>query len=378
MLQLDDPGRPLDASTLDAPGGFAWWYLDALDEAGNGAVCIWSYGLPFLPGLRADRLAGDPRRPRLHPSLNLALYRQGRPAWYSLLTLPPERVTWDGLSWQFGDSTLHRDDGSRDGRGATLTADLDLPCPGSAERLRGRITLTGPRATHTGIPEGPLAHAWTPLLGAAQATVDLTLGDAPFLSLRGSGYHDRNASHTALDALGIDHWTWGRAVFGDTLVIHYLTWPAEPDGVPVLVVVQVGADGAVTVREDVRATLRGRRRSWMGMTWWRQVDLHLGGEGDADALSVQYDAPVDDGPFYLRCQTRVTWRGQQARGWAELCRPDRIDLPRHRPLVQMCVQREQGRESMWLPLFAGPHTRRLTRLLAHWRGGRPLLAESNP
>ena len=60
MLQLDDPHRPADRDLLASPGGFAWWYVDALDEQGNGIVCIWSWGLPFLPG---DRAAHNPDKP---------------------------------------------------------------------------------------------------------------------------------------------------------------------------------------------------------------------------------------------------------------------------------------------------------------------------
>ena len=40
MLQFDDPTRPLDPALLDARGGFAWWYVDALDDAGNGLVAV--------------------------------------------------------------------------------------------------------------------------------------------------------------------------------------------------------------------------------------------------------------------------------------------------------------------------------------------------
>ena len=53
MLSLTSPDTPLDRTLLDVAGGFAWWYLDLVDERGDGLVLIWSFGLPFLPGYAA-------------------------------------------------------------------------------------------------------------------------------------------------------------------------------------------------------------------------------------------------------------------------------------------------------------------------------------
>lgn len=324
----------------------------------DGLVAIASWGLPFLPGDRSARRAGRPVAAGDRPSLNLALYRGGRPLFYTLRQVPPARASWSDTRWTFGDSELVSEDV---GDERVLTARFDLPVPGG-ERLRGDLRLRGPRVRPTA-PPSDVPHRWTPLAGPARAVASFTVGGRPLLDLRGSGYHDRNGSTVPLDGLGLEHWTWGRQVLGDTLVVHYLNVPADPAAPPQHLVVTVGADGREHVR-PVTARFEQPRRTAMGMRWWRRISVDVDGE----PLELAYDPPVDSGPFYLRCTTRSTWRGLHGVGWAELCRPDRIDLDRHRFLVNMCVDREAGPRSMWLPLFVGTHADRWRRLCRAWSG----------
>jgi hypothetical protein len=203
------------------------------------------------------------------------------------------------------------------------------------------------------------------VLGAARIRATFSHAGRTLLDLDGSGYHDRNVSGTPLDALGIDVWTWGRHAFGDHLVVHYLTW--AKDGAPELLLVVVAPDGRRRVVRNVPVERVGPRRTWLGVGWWRELRTEL----DGRPLVVRHAPPVDSGPFYLRLQTEARWGDARAAGWAELCVPDRIDLPRHRPLVRMCVQREHGPQSWWLPLFSGPSAGRLARLGAWWTGIAP-------
>lgn len=366
MLHIDDPRRPLDRSLLDTRGGFAWWYVDALDADGTGLVCIWSWGLPFLPGDRAARLRGGAPRTGDRPSLNVAIYERGQPVFYTLLSLDPADATWQDDTWRFGDSTMAL---NRSADQAHLTLSFDVPVPASAHRLTGDVVVAGRATQSEGRVPDALDHAWTPLLAAAHAHGTLHLAPGHTVTLDAPAYVDRNGSPTPLDALGIDHWTWGRQVFGDTLVVHYLTWPADRTQDPVWMAAVVGPDGVVRTT-PVHPRLLGARRSWLGMRWWRQVELVV----DGDPLVVTYDPPVDAGPFYLRCMTTARWRGQTARGWAELCQPDRIDLDAHRFIVRMAVHQAHGPNSIWLPLFVGPRADRIRRLVAGWRG-RPALTE---
>jgi hypothetical protein len=54
--------------------------------------------------------------------------------------------------------------------------------------------------------------------------------------------------------------------------------------------------------------------------------------------------------------------GTNGHGTLEVIRPDRIDLPQHRPLVRMRVTRPD-RNSFWLPLFEGAAAGRIRRMI---------------
>ena len=38
MIRLDNAHQQMNSSFLDAPGGFAWWYLEILDHQGMDAI----------------------------------------------------------------------------------------------------------------------------------------------------------------------------------------------------------------------------------------------------------------------------------------------------------------------------------------------------
>ncbi len=364
MLSVEDPRVPQDAAVLDHPGAFAWWYADGLDAHGNGLVLIASWALPFWPGDRAARLAGRPVRPRERPSMNLAVYRAHRQVGYWLVEAAPEDASWSDEAWQIGGSRLTRE---TDGVGRLRVA-IDLPVAGSTGRLRGTIVVEGPLADGAdGDAEGFSPHRWAPVLGPAHMRAELTLDGLPWFTLHAPGYHDRNLSWEPLDALGIDRWTWGRQIFGDQLVIHYLSWPSGPHLAPVLHVVVVDAEGHRRVLRERPLRLGRARSTWLGMPWWEQLEVDVDGE----PLVVRYQPPVDTGPFYLRCMTTSTWKGHTASGWAEVCLPDRIDQAAFRPLVAMCVHPARGAPSLWLPLFSGTAANRWSRLRAWWTTPRP-------
>lgn len=364
MLSFCPPEQATPRSFLQAPGGFAWWYADALDEHGSGFVCIWAYGLPFLPGYLSGHRAGLRVPGEARPSVNLVLYERGRPISYSLVELPPERATWTDHTWQFGDSVFSHE---RRGPHLHLHAQLDLPVAGSPHRLRGTFEIVGPGARTSAAGTTDADHLWSPLIGPATARARFEHGDRRLLDLTGSGYHDRNGSAAPLDGLGIRHWTWGRQILGDELLIYYLTWPTAPNAEPLLTAYLIGPDGFVHTAPFTKVELLRPRLGRFGMPWWARLRAY----GLAHPLQIDVGAPADDGPFYLRALTRCTYGPHSATGWTELCRPDRIDRAWHRPLVRMCVQHESSPNSAWLPLFTGPTADRTARLWSWWNGGQP-------
>ncbi|MEM7674478.1 MAG: hypothetical protein AAF449_00590 [Myxococcota bacterium] len=356
LITLGRPERSLPQDLLHNPGGFVWWYVDALDEDLNGIVAIWSFGLPFLPGYLQAARDGRPETPAAHPSLNIALYRRGRPCFYLLQHYASQDAEWRDNYWRFGNTEITRRQ-SEDIR--TVTASINCAIPRSQYRLQGELSVAGPIPRLSpeleSVPNP--RHEWCPVTGPARCTAELQWSPDASFSLDAPAYHDRNGGDRPLDQLGIDHWIWGRTVGPGGTRIHYLVWPKGDDQQAETWLFDIAPDGLITRRSMSEPAVEGQTRAWFGVPYWRNV--HLGGQGN-----IRTGRIVEDGPFYLRSINAGTDpAGNPAAGWGEWIRPDRIDLHAHRPLVRMRVHRPHDRNSVWLPLFVGPRSTRIRRLL---------------
>jgi len=351
MISLSDPRLPHDRTLLDAVGGFAWWYVDLVDAAGDGLVLIWSFGLPFLPGVSRTKAGA-------RPSLNVCVYRGGRSVLWLLQEYAPTEVFWERGTDRctFGRS---RFESRVDGTLCRVDARLDCPLPGTSDRLTGTFTAKGARVSHDA--PNPGEHQWTPLLAAATGEADLRVGGTTF-ALAGRVYHDRNGSQTPLPSLGIDHWIWGRASLGSSERVWYLLWP-EDGGAVRAIGMEIGSDGAVGGPLDLEVTRGPARRGGWGMPWWEHLVLRRRDVPEQPWLEVRHAPPVEDGPFYLRFPVRASGGGRDGLGWGEAVRPDRVDVPWMRPFVGMRVHRPAGPNSLLVPLFVGLREGRVGRLL---------------
>lgn len=348
MIHLDDPARPVPQAALTTPGGFAWWYVEVLDEQGDGVVAIVSWGLPFLPGLASAARRGEAVPASERPSMHLVAYRGGREAWYQLAELHPDDARGGAEGpWRFGDCRLEIDRAA-----GTARLDVDMQVPDGGGRLVGTVTAAGV-ATHRAADwfVGDAPHHWTPLLAGARGRVSIDSDDHSFsMHLEGHAYVDRNWSLAPLHDLGIRRWAWGHEPHeGEDRVWYVLD---DEHGVPHAFGTTVAADGSVTPRRldvdrsAVRRTRWGVRRSSM-------IRLLDGEHEFATAIGGRC---VDLGPFYGRW---LLGRG----GSTELIEPYRIDLGRHRALVRMRVSHADGRNSRWHALFCGARAGRVRRLL---------------
>ncbi|MEO0605617.1 MAG: hypothetical protein AAF211_29565 [Myxococcota bacterium] len=334
---------PFPPGMLETPGSLVWWYVDLVDEHGNGAVCIWAFGLPFLPGVCGSARSGHPLDPRTRPSFNLAIYEAGRPAFYTLAEVPEDRAKWEGDTCTFGDSTFTsriEDD--------TVVVDVTFDATLSAPKLplTGSLTVRGPRVRGLGDVRNP-HHSWEPLtMGAARGTLDVACGDFR-AKLVGRAYHDRNGGNRPLTGLGLSSWRWGRIALPHAEVVF-----SVPDGPGPSTVIQIGRDGTSAAHDVHDPQLLDVASAWFGPRWPRRLELPT----DAGTLVVEQWALVDDSPFYQRCLVRGSWDGTSGSGTSERVLVDRIDAAWMRPLVQMRIDRGDD-SSMWLPLFNGPKRR---------------------
>lgn len=362
MLGLSSPETTINPSLPSEGGGFLWWYVDLLDENGNGIVLIWSLNLPFLPDVSYGLRSGDRPLPAQHPSLNVVVHKEGKTAFYLLQQHTEDAWEWDPQSgkWRIGATEICLK-GSTKGR-ACLEATLDCSLPETGERLTGTVRVEGSlrRAGNTVRPDS--VHLWCPLLTATEGTVDLQWGDQD-LHVQGRAYVDRNESPVGLTELGIDRWWWGRLPFSDHELIWYRLDSKDPAVPSKQFLLRVDRDGESRLSEGGIA-LGPTRTGWYGLAY--PTTLHLT-EPDGTEVSVQVTEVTDDGPFYQRFVVAAERGSERVHGVAELVVPDRIALPGLRRLIDMKVHQAARPNSFWLPLFVGGSSRRLGKLLGQRR-----------
>jgi len=363
MLSVRHSDRETLRKVLASEGGFAWWYVDLVDDEGNGAVLIWFFGLPFLPDARRHPA------PATRPGINLVTYEAGRPSGYVLQQLSPDDVSWEpgSLSWRFADTLLEAE---VDEQRVRLTGRIDLALPSPGGRWRGEFDVEGPRCRFDDAEEAGGEHGWSPFTCFARGKLDLRApGRAPF-SLDGRAYFDTNASERPLHGLGIADWRWGRYAFADHELIYYLVWPEQKGEPSIQWLLRVEPSGQMMVHDNPRCELERPRRNLYGLTFPRALRLS---SDDGLEVTVRHRHVVDEGPFYLRfiSEARHEVTGETGRGMAERVVPPRVDRPWQRPFVKMRRHEVGGSNSMWLPLFSGPREQRWSRLLRAWTGARP-------
>jgi len=408
MLTLTPPRSALDARTLTAPGGFAWWYADVVDADGSGVVVIAAYGLPFL----ARR--GERDTPIARPSINVAVYERGICTFYALQELPVggpaerDRALQEACAWsdgapqrgdertlQVGASTLHlgRTAGG-DGEILNYLAEIDITLPTGS--LRGTLKVEGAARLHPpdGVGHQPhtlgtpatyedaaaIAHDWSPQTGIAHGHAALTIvapdGSARDVVVDGSAYLDRNGGLLPMTDLGIGWWLWARAdvdVGGGAQEsrIVYALWP-EDGGPPSCVGVSTDERGHSRV-VDVDVHQDDVARTWLGMREVRRFTATEKATGTTFMVG-EVVHRVDDGPFYLRHTLRagVAAASADVRGTVEVVDATKLDRRWQRPFVAMRVTPSSpSRASLWHPLFSGPKEGRVARQLGWLTGGRP-------
>ncbi|RZU02848.1 carotenoid 1,2-hydratase [Rivibacter subsaxonicus] len=306
-----------------APGGYAWWYLDALSDDGRHALTLIAFiGSVFSPYYAWARRSGAGADPLDHCALNVALYRLdgGRGRW-AMTERGRGAVQREAGSLQIGPSALHWD-------GDTLCIRIDEVAVPWPARVRGEIRVTPELLAERRFALDPLArHHWQPI--APRARVELRLGE-PALRWQGRGYLDANFGTEPLEA-GFARWQWSRADLGQGHggVIYEL----EPRGSPPMkLALRFARDGGVQPFDPPPAAALRR-------TGWR-IDRRIGSEAPC---SPALRRTLEDTPFYARSLVRAQWLGEPVDVVHESLSLDRFRAP----LVQAMLPLRMPRRGSW-------------------------------
>ena len=208
-------GKPDGVPGFDAvvpPGGYRWWYLDALSDDGqHGLTIIGFVGSVFSPYYAWARRTRD-ADPENHCALNVAFYGKGSQRW-SMTERGRAAIARTSEQFTIGPSAMRWERGS-------LVVDIDeitVPLP---SRLRGEVRLTPAAICDHEVKLDPAGkHYWCPVAPIARVEVSM---EKPGLSWSGSGYHDMNWGSIPLED-SFSSWVWSRAAMDEGAHIIYDT-----------------------------------------------------------------------------------------------------------------------------------------------------------
>lgn len=286
------------------PGGYVWWYLDALSDDGrHGLTIIAMLGSVFSPYYawarrRQGVAAVDPLN---YCGLNVALYGRGGKRW-SLTERGRGALSRDASHLTIGPSRLHWDQDA-------LIIDIKergMPIP---HRLLGRVRLYPEALADYQAPlDSTARHRWVPIAPRAHIHVEMA---SPALRWSGPAYFDSNAGDEPLEN-AFHGWDWSRATHrGGTTVLYHVV-PRGGSGARLAM--HFDASGAVSHLEPlIPQTLPATR------IWRIPRGTHADPEQPARILET-----LEDTPFYARSLVSASLTGDKVTAVHESLSLDRF------------------------------------------------------
>lgn len=192
------------------PGGYSWWYVDALSDDGqHGLTLIAFIGSVFSPYFKRSG-RGNPLD---HCALNVALY--GPKARWTMTERPEHAVQPERDQFAIGPSSVRW-------AGDCLIIDIEehdkrIMNP-FRRRVAGQIKVWPEMLNTEAFALDPAGkHLWHCLAPRARISVEMK---APELSWQGSAYLDSNRGSESLEE-GFRIWHWSRAHLGKHVAVFY-------------------------------------------------------------------------------------------------------------------------------------------------------------
>ena len=303
-----------------APGGYLWWYVDALSDDGqHGLTVIAFVGSVFSPYYAHARRRGR-SDPENHVALNVVLYGPHDKHWAMTergrgtldrgarhLRIGPSRMAWEG-----GDLVLRFDE-------------VTAPWP---SRLRGELCVRPPGlATQSQALDAAGRHRWWPIAARAEATLDCS---HPGLRWRGSAYLDSNQGDEPV-ADGFTGWHWQRCALADgrSLVLYDTQ---RRDGSEGALACVFSPDSPGTQWLDQAPPPQDLPRSA-----WR-----VARQARADGGTALHCRTLEDTPFYARSLLRGQWLGQPGTAMHESLSLQRFTSPWVQAMLPFRMPRRAG------------------------------------
>ena len=282
------------------PGGYLWWYVDALSDCGQYGLSIIAFvGSVFSPYYAWARDRGLDTDPDNFCCLNVALYSKNAGRW--AMTERGARFNHRGVDYfSIGPSHLHWD-------GQALHIDINeisVPIP---RKIQGRVSVHPDQLFNFGAPlDGDALHMWGPLAPSARVSVAL---DNPSQAWQGHAYLDSNEGSEPIDR-PFTEWDWSRCRLnnGDTAVLYDIQ---RKDGTSQVLAYRFHPQGHVS--EFEAPTIKS-----MPKTLWA-IPRRMRSESPVHILQ-----QLEDTPFYQRALLKSALLGETVQSFHETLNVGRL------------------------------------------------------
>lgn len=265
-LQFDQPVTP---------GGYLWWYVDALSADGaHGLTIIIFVGSVFSPYYKWQRRNHAPDAEN-HCAVNVVLFGKSGKRW-AMTERGVSSLRREEAFYQLGASRAEvTDDG--------MLIHVDETCVPLPFSLRGTVRVRFDAVNHTAFHlDSQKRHVWRPIAPCASVDVQFT---SPQQNWTGRAYVDSNWGTEPVEDR-FDGWQWSRADHRDATCVYYDV--IEKDGASRSIACAFGRDGNV-------ASLPPAALHHASKTGWRMIRPYRSEAGEHGLIET-----VEDTPFYAR------------------------------------------------------------------------------
>ena len=295
---LEGPGfaRPVP------PGGYAWWYLDAISDDGREALSL----IAFIGSVFSPYYAWSGRRePEAHCAVNLALYSPGSARW-TMTERGAGALSRDAFHYSLGPSSLTWD-------GNALSAEIDEVAFPRMTRVRGSLRAI-PEALYqqSFSIDREERHRWRPIAPRLRLEVRF---ERPALAWQGWGYLDCNWGSMMLEE-SFPRWDWSRGAGAKRDYVLYDTWEHGDTGKHGDTGMHGGATRSLALSFDRKGGIEPFEPPpdvRLPATLWR-VPRRTRSE---DAGRTRIRRTLLDAPFYARSELEAVLGGEEVKGTHE-------------------------------------------------------------
>jgi carotenoid 1,2-hydratase len=293
------PGKP--------PGGYEWWYFDALSDDGREAiVIIFLDNFIFSPRYNSlnrqlKRRPAEEARESGIPAVAFTYYRDGKPLYRSVTEYSAEDFSADP-EWphcEIGKSFFSYDSAPY-GSGYAVNVFADI---GSKQRLSASfewlsvesdLVPVAEESTRTVAP----GHSWNLVAPRSDVTGKILIENhrkehSDEIHFRGTGYHDHNIDTRWLPE-AVSRWNWGRIHFADATAVFYDYRGCDPsESCSRMYIVR---DDRI-FEEEAEFEVLETGRDVFGLKYPKLFVVRAGGGAD---LIVEQKTVIDSSFFYTR------------------------------------------------------------------------------